>query len=192
MAETTTTTDGTPTTDATTNVDQSATDTHTNPPTDDNGLGDAGKAALDAERKARRQADKDLKAALAKIQAFEDANKSETEKLTERLTQAEQQAAEAQARYQEVVTKQAIYDAANTAGSTDPETVYLYLRQDVEVGDDGTVNGIDAALKALQSSKPHLFRQTHEGFRDAANRGTPPALNSDDLTNAIARAVGAK
>jgi hypothetical protein len=49
---------------------------------DETQLGDAGKAALAAERKARRDAEKAAADALARVKAFEDANKSDLEKLT--------------------------------------------------------------------------------------------------------------
>lgn len=58
-------------------------------------LGDGGKAALAAERKARRDADAQLKALQAKLQEFEDRDKSELEKLQARLAAAEKQATEA-------------------------------------------------------------------------------------------------
>lgn len=50
-------------------------------PTDEP-LGEGGKAALDAERKARKNAEDALKAAHAKVKEFEDLGKSEVEKLT--------------------------------------------------------------------------------------------------------------
>ncbi len=60
------------------------------------GLGDAGKKALDAERDARAEADKARKTAeteaasiAKKLKAFEDRDKSDLEKATERATAAE-------------------------------------------------------------------------------------------------------
>lgn len=71
-------------------------------------LGDAGKKALDEERAARREAEKqrkDLEARLkeleplaAKAKQLEDSKKSETEKLGEKLTAAEKRAVEAEQR----------------------------------------------------------------------------------------------
>lgn len=65
------------------------------PVTDD--LGDAGKRALDAERKARRAAEKAAADALAKVQAFEDAQKSEAERLAAKVADLEAAAAKANA-----------------------------------------------------------------------------------------------
>ncbi|MFI9507565.1 hypothetical protein [Nocardia sp. NPDC052566] len=66
------------------------------PQTDDN-LGDAGKWALEAERKARAEAEKAQRAAEAKVKAFEDAQKTDAEKQADRLAAAEMDAAEAKA-----------------------------------------------------------------------------------------------
>lgn len=49
-------------------------------PKPDDGLGDAGKKALDEERKARRDAEAQLKAAEARLKAIEDQGKTESEK----------------------------------------------------------------------------------------------------------------
>lgn len=63
-------------------------------------LGEKGKAALDKERTARRDAEKRAKegeAAIAKLAELEEAQKSEQQKLTERAEKAEREAADAKA-----------------------------------------------------------------------------------------------
>lgn len=64
------------------------------PPTD---LGDAGKKALEAERKARRDAEAQLKNLQDELQAIKDRDKSDGEKLAEKLAAAEKRAADAEA-----------------------------------------------------------------------------------------------
>lgn len=60
---------------------------------------DAGaKKALEAERKARRDAEKQLKEIQAQVKQLEDQDKSESERLTERLTEAEKRATAAEGR----------------------------------------------------------------------------------------------
>lgn len=62
-------------------------------------LGDAGKRALDAERKARREAEAKLKEyepLVAKAREFEESQKTELQKLTEQLDEARADAATAQ------------------------------------------------------------------------------------------------
>lgn len=69
------------------------------PPKDDSAqpLGDAGKKALSAERKARRDAEKALADAQAKVREFEQAQMSEQERLTAQLKEAQAAAAKATA-----------------------------------------------------------------------------------------------
>lgn len=61
------------------------------PATGDDGttdtLGDAGKRALEQERNARREAEKQLREMQAQLKAIEDKDKTETEKLREELDQ---------------------------------------------------------------------------------------------------------
>ncbi len=61
------------------------------------GLGDGGKKALDAERSARRAAEKAATEALAKVKQFEDRDKTEQERLTEQLAALKSEATEAKA-----------------------------------------------------------------------------------------------
>ena len=64
-------------------------------------LGEGGKKALEAERKARRDAEarlKELEPLAAKAKELEDSNKSEIEKATERITGAETRATTAEER----------------------------------------------------------------------------------------------
>lgn len=63
------------------------------PPAD---LGDAGKKALEAERKARRDAEAQLKQIQDELQSIKDRDKSDGEKLAEKLAAAEKRAADAE------------------------------------------------------------------------------------------------
>lgn len=61
-------------------------------------LGDAGKKALDAERKARREADARVKDLEARLATIEDKDKTEVERLTARVAAAERERDEANAK----------------------------------------------------------------------------------------------
>lgn len=61
-------------------------------------LGDGGKAALAAERKARRDAEKSQRDLAAKLKEYEDRDKSDSEKAADSLAAAEKRANEAEAR----------------------------------------------------------------------------------------------
>lgn len=67
-------------------------------PADDDKLGDGGKKALDAERKARRDAEKKASDLEARLKELEDKDKSEGERLAARLAQAEKDKADAESR----------------------------------------------------------------------------------------------
>lgn len=59
-------------------------------------MGDPGKKALQEERQKARAAERELKAAQARLKEFEDRDKSEAEKTAERLSAADKRAAEAE------------------------------------------------------------------------------------------------
>ena len=67
------------------------------PPKDPSALGDPGKKALAAERKARRDAEKALADMQAKVKEFEQRDLSETERLNQQLAEAQATAATATA-----------------------------------------------------------------------------------------------
>lgn len=88
-------------------------------------LGDAGKKALDEERKARREAERQLRDTADRLKALEDKDKSESERLTERLSQLEKDlvAASARADRYEVALEKGLdmTRARRLAGSTREE-----------------------------------------------------------------------
>lgn len=61
------------------------------PKDDPKDLGDAGKKALEEERKARRDAEKQLKAVNDRLRELEDKDKSDSEKLTGRVAELEKE-----------------------------------------------------------------------------------------------------
>lgn len=63
----------------------------------DDGLGDAGKRALQEERRKARAAQRELAELQKRLQEFEDRDKTEAQKLAERAAAAEKSAASAQA-----------------------------------------------------------------------------------------------
>lgn len=146
-------------------------------------LGDPGLNALRSERDARKAAEKQLRDAQAKLSAFEDANKTEAQRLTDNASKAEQRATAAETRLTEALTRQAVMNAAIAANTIDAETITLLALASgtVTVDDNGEVTGADKAIAALTKSKPHLFRPANAGARDATAGGsTTPAQSMDD------------
>lgn len=126
-------------------------------------LGDAGKKALEAERAARREAERKLK-------EIEDRDKSELQKLQDAVKERDGQLAQLPAQ----VRKQAIRFAsqATQAGFLDPEDALLNI--DVDLGDDAAVK---AALEELAQRKPHLVRRDTP---KVPKRPKPPSGQSDE------------
>ena len=156
-------------------------------------LGDAGKAALTEERKARRDAEKQLKAAQAQLKAFEDANKTEAQKAADAAAQAQQAADTYRTRYEGMVVRTAVTDAAVAAKAIDPATVYALVKDDITLDDNGDAVGVDKAVAALVTSKPFLFNTTPGGARDVnAGRGSYALNDGDSLSKALLGAVNAR
>lgn len=150
--------------------DTSATDT----PAGDGQLGDGGKKALDSERTARKDAEKRARELEKKVQAFEDANKSELEQAAGRAEQAEQRA---QALIDRTVTAE--IRAAAAATFNDPEDATAFLDRASYVGDDGDIDTaqIKTDLADLLKRKPHLAKRS--GPKPDPSQGAKPGATTD-------------
>ncbi len=95
----------------------------------DEPLGEPGLAALKSEREARAAAEKQAKDALAKVKAFEDAQKTEAEKQAERLAEFERENAElksAKTRAEVAATKQIPSELFAGPASDSPEDLAAF------------------------------------------------------------------
>lgn len=144
--------------------DQTPDDSATDDTGDDkpSNLGDAGKKALDAERAARRDAERQLK-------ELQDRDKSELQKLHDDLKERDTQIAALPGQ----VRQQAIRFAsqATRAGFLDPEDALAFI--DVDLADDDAVK---KALADLAERKPHLVRSEVKKklpTRPKPDNGTP-------------------
>ena len=87
-------------------------------------LGTAGERALEAWKQRAKDAERSAREAQQRVQQYEDANKSEIEKLTGKLTKAEQRAADAEVqllRFQVAAEKQVPADAVDLLTGTTRE-----------------------------------------------------------------------
>lgn len=111
------------------------------------------------KRESQKYSDyEDLKAKAAKVDAAEEASKSELQKANEAKAAAENAAREASARGNTALKRASIMVEAATQGSVDPETVVALLINsgDVKVDEDGNAIGAADAVKKLLESKPYL------------------------------------
>lgn len=138
-------------------------------PDDTGDLGEPGKKALEAERRARKAAEKAAKDFEARIKELEDKDKSETEKLRDAAAKAEKDKAEAHAAYLRL--------KVGTAKGLDPEVAEL-LRGETE---EELEAHADRLAEKFKPGKPG-------GDADQGNRGKAPDGKGEDM-NALLRAA---
>lgn len=129
-------------------------------------LGDAGKKALDAERKEKRAAERRAAELEARLKEFEDRDKSESERAVERAEAAERRAAEAESRALRL-------EIAADKGLTPAQAKRL-------VGETREELEADAA-ELLETFKPATTDESHEDVSvslDLGNRGGAPRKGS--------------
>lgn len=115
-------------------------------------LGEAGKRALDAERTARKAAEKAAADNAAKLKTYEDAQKTEAERLASRAADAEKAVAAATARAVRAEVR------ALADGYADREDAVVMLGDLARFSTNGDIDtaAIQAELAAVLERKPHL------------------------------------
>jgi hypothetical protein len=172
-------------------------------PNPDDSLGENGKKALDAERrarasaeKARSQTERERDDALARLKEFEEKSKSDSEKERDKAVR------EAEERTRKEITGTAnarlVKASVRVEAATklaDPEDAVRFLNLDeFSVDDDGEVDGkaIASAIDALLKQKPYLAAKgkTPKGDVDQGVRqnggDTSNAKGVDRMRNAYA------
>jgi hypothetical protein len=140
------------------------------------GLGDAGKRALDAERDARKAAEKlaaDTARELAKIKA---AQMSDEEKRDEELKTLRTQNAELLTERQQSRVREAAIAAARKANFWDPDLAYALIdSSDIAFDEAGKPKNVDALVAAIAKEKPKLVNGAPDfggGNRGSAGAGS--------------------
>lgn len=140
---------------------------------DADGLGDAGKKALDAERKSARDALKRAETAEKELEKLRTASLSEHEKaIAEAKAAGASEATEvANAR----VRKAEVRRALTASGIQATELELAALSPDfggLTVGEDGEIDGLEAAVTSFKAAHPSLFgKPAPVGSADGGVRG---------------------
>lgn len=157
----------------TTTTEVSATET-----TDPEPLGDQGKKALDAERRARRAAEKERETLAAQIKELQDRDKTEVQRAADRAAELERINAE----------------AASEVARLRVALRYQIAEEDMDLLGAGTEEQIEARAKRVAELRgaqtPTVPPRTPvESLRPGA---TPPALplNGDGLEDAVKATLG--
>lgn len=147
------------------------------------GLGDAGKRALDRMKAERDAATAQAKAAERERDELKAATLTDTEKAIADAKKAG--AAEVTERYQGQIRRAEVRSALTAAGIS-PQLLDLAIRADefaaLKVTDDGAVSGLEAAVEAFRKGHGDLFAaKTPSAAGDAGlgPRGTPAPAGTD-------------
>lgn len=177
MPETTTPAGATPAaagaTPAQTTPVSPATDPMTPPPaTGEPEIGEAGKRAIAAERKAAREAMDALRAAQAELETLKAAGLSESEKAVKEAANAA--TAAERAKWQTSIRAVRVEAALRVAGATNETLLDLALRSDLisalKVDEAGKVTDLDKAVEQLKKDIPEMFATPVPG---GPTRGVP-------------------
>jgi hypothetical protein len=156
---------------------------------DEDGLGEAGKRALDAERTSRRAAEKRAADMEKELQRFRESSMSEQEKAIEQARKEARTEATAAFNQRLVAAEVRAVAAGKLA---DPEDAIRFLDlDDFKVGDAGEVDktAITKALDGLVKAKPYLAASATRptGDADQGARGGPAGSSMNDLIRAARR-----
>lgn len=148
------------------------------------------KSALQAERDARKAAEKSAKDLKTRLESIESSGKTESEKIAARLKALEDDNAAKSQAIRERDARDAVRSEARKLGASDAslDAIYRMVKGDVAFDDDGKPNNLKDILDDAKQIAPQLFRATNRpGDGGHGNRTTKPAEGMNEL---IRRAAG--
>ncbi len=144
--------------------------------------------SLDDAKKLRSEAQslrKRLKDAESKVQAAEEAGKSEDEKRTAALTAAVERAEAAERRFRESNARSVVYEAVGNLAS--PRAVFALIRDDLEYDDEDQPTNVAALISRERKADPTLFRASGgsaDGGANTQNTGKEFSSPTERMSNA--------
>lgn len=145
------------------------------------------KAALKAERDARRRFERELKATAARLGEFEMAQKSDLERLIAERDQLKELTATQEAQLRRTLTETAVRDAAESAGARNGRLVWKLVKDDLEVSETGEVANLAEAIAQARKDAPELFGPAG---RSDAGKGTGASHTAPTMTDLIRQRAG--
>lgn len=152
---------------------------------DNKDLGEAGKKALDAERKARRDAEarvKELEPLAQKVKEAEEKDKSEIQKLTDAKTVAETKAAEAELRALR-------YEVAHEKGLTPTQAKRLMgsTKEELEADADELLDAFKSESDSKDDQKPN--RKPKPNLKGGLEPDEEPDVDIRKMVESIPRGM---
>ncbi len=157
----------------------------TGAPDSDETLGEGGKSALHAERKAAAEWKSKAEKAERELHAVREASMSESEKRDQRLADLERQQSDWERERQDWQTREAVTITALRLGYADPADAYSLIdRAALEFEDSGKPRNVDKLLTDLIAQKPYLAGASRPGGSfDGGPRG--PARTGTDMNDLL-------
>ena len=148
-------------------------------------------ASLMAElKRVRREAAKyrtDLRQLQAQAEEAQRAQLPEVDRLKADLAAAQRQIAEREAQVAEGRLRSAVLAAAARQGFVDPEDAFRMLdREELALGENGSVDGIEEALGSLRKAKPYLVRSAASPPLQPTNPAGQRSLTKADVAGMTA------
>lgn len=160
----------------------------TSPATGEPEVGEAGKRAIAAERKAARDAQDALKAAQTELETLKAAGLSESEKAIKEASDAA--TAAERAKWQTSIRAVRAEAALRVAGATNETLLDLALRSDLisalKVDEAGKVIDLDKAVEQLKKDIPEMFATPSPGAPTRGVQPGPTPGDAKDLESAVA------
>ena len=158
------------------------------PATGEPEIGEAGKRAIAAERKAAKEAQDALRAAQTELDTLKAAGLSESEKAVKEATNAA--TAAERAKWQTSIRAVRVEAALRVAGATNETLLDLALRSDLisalKVDEAGKVTDLDKAVAQLKTDIPEMFVTPVPGSPTRGAQPGPAGAGAKDLESAIA------
>lgn len=153
------------------------------------GLGDAGKRAIQAERDARREAER------LRLEAERERDELRTKHQTaeeKALEAARKEGATGERVRTDAIVRRAEVKAALGAAGLMPSVLDMAIHAEdfaaLKVSDDGQVQGLEAAVAKFKANRADLFRSG--GTTDFGQGPRPPAATGQNMDDIIRRQAG--
>lgn len=143
------------------------------------------KSALEKERLARKERDRELKETAKRLADLENAGKSDVEKLAAERDAWQQRYEAVATKAREATGREQIVAQATKAGAPNPELVYRLVRAELAYDDDGELTNAAEAIASARQQFPELFKTIPAKADTAAGMGSGPEADGDWLRRAL-------
>lgn len=159
------------------------------PAAGDEGLGEAGRRALEAERAARRDAEKKASDAAKELETLRAANQSDADKALDAARK--ETAAQVRTEFEGRLRQSGVRSALRAAGLTNEKALSLAVNAPefaaLKVEENGSVADLDKTVESFKKDYPEMFAQPKpSGQPTRGAQGGAPADRPTTLTDAVA------